>query len=248
MGFSYNFRQPVFTVINQYFLFTLVFSLVSFTIQIITSIWLSALVMRKKSLRLDRFMTNTSLLFYSIPAFVLGVGLIYIFSVGFNLFPFSGLNSIDYDNFSFISKILDTVHHMVLPLITVSAAGIAMFYKYIKESMDEVNAQVFVLNLRASGMNEKIILKKHIIPNALRPLLSVAGVELGILLGGTLITEIIFSLPGMGRLTVDSILSRDYPLVIGCVFTAGSIMIAANFLADIIKLKIDRRLLKGLLN
>ena len=75
-----------------------------------------------------------------------------------------------------------------------------------------------------------------------------AGVELGILLGGTLITEVIFSLPGMGRLAIDSILFRDYPLVIGCVFTAGVVMIIANFLADLLKLKFDKRLIKGILN
>ncbi len=135
-----------------------------------------------------------------------------------------------------------------MPLITLTAAGVALFYKYIKESMDDVLHQTFVINLRASGVNENIILRKHVIPNALRPLISVAGVELGILLGGALITEVIFSLPGMGRLTVDSIFSRDYPLVIGCVFTAGAVMILANFLADIIKLKIDKRLIKGILN
>jgi ABC-type dipeptide/oligopeptide/nickel transport system permease component len=114
--------------------------------------------------------------------------------------------------------------------------------------MDELKNQTFVLNLRASGIDEKIILKNHILPNAIRPLISVAGIELGILLGGTLITEVIFSLPGMGRLIVDSIFSRDYPLVIGCVFTAGAVMILANFLADIVKLKIDKRLIKGILN
>ncbi len=97
-------------------------------------------------------------------------------------------------------------------------------------------------------MNENIILKKHILPNAIRPLISVAGVELGIILGGTLITEVIFSLPGMGRLAIDSILARDYPLVIGCVFTAGAVMILANFLADFVKLKIDKRMIKGILN
>jgi peptide/nickel transport system permease protein len=85
-------------------------------------------------------------------------------------------------------------------------------------------------------------------PNALRPLISVAGVELGLLMSGTLITEVIFSLPGMGRLAIDSVLSRDYPLVIACVFTAGGVIVLANFLADIIKLKVDKRLIKGILN
>jgi peptide/nickel transport system permease protein len=114
--------------------------------------------------------------------------------------------------------------------------------------MDEVLQQTFIINLRASGVSEKVILRKHVMPNALRPLISVAGVELGLLMSGALITEVIFSLPGMGRLAIESVLSRDYPLVIACVFTAGAVIILANFLADIVKLKVDKRLIKGILN
>jgi peptide/nickel transport system permease protein len=248
MGVSYNYRLPVFEVIWEYFSFTLVFASMSFIFQMSLSIWLALWVIKKRKKWLDKFVTNSSLFIYSIPAFVLGVALIYVFSVSFNLFPISGLKSLDYDYLTYFSQILDKLHHLVLPLITLTAAGVALFYKYIKESMDDVLHQTFVINLRASGVDENIILRKHVIPNALRPLISVAGVELGILLGGALITEVIFSLPGMGRLTVDSIFSRDYPLVIGCVFTAGVVMILANFLADIIKLKIDKRLVKGILN
>ena len=248
MGVSYNYRRPVFEVIWEYFSFTLLFASISFILQIILSIWLALLVIKKQNRWLDNFVSNASVLAYSIPAFVLGVALIYIFSVSFNLFPISGLKSLDYEYLPFFPQVLDKLHHLFLPLITLTAAGVALFYKYIKDSMDELKNQTFVLNLRSSGLDEKIILKNHILPNAIRPLISVAGIELGILLGGTLITEVIFSLPGMGRLTVDSIFSRDYPLVIGCVFTAGAVMILANFLADIIKLKIDKRLVKGILN
>jgi peptide/nickel transport system permease protein len=248
MGVSYNYRLPVFEVVWEYFSFTLVFASISFFLQMSLSIWLALWVIKKRKKWLDKFVTNSSLFIYSIPAFVLGVALIYAFSVSFNLFPISGLRSLDYDYLPYFSQVLDKLHHLVLPLITLTAAGVALFYKYIKESMDDVLHQTFVINLRASGVDENIILRKHVIPNALRPLVSVAGVELGILLGGALITEVIFSLPGMGRLTVDSIFSRDYPLVIGCVFTAGAVMILANFLADIIKLKIDKRLVKGILN
>jgi len=248
MGVSYNYRLPVFQVIWEYFSFTLVFATISFVLQIILSVALALWVIKKRNRSLENLISNASLLVYSIPAFVLGVALIFVFSVNINLFPISGLKSLDYDNLNFFSRILDKVHHLILPMITLTAAGIALFYKYIKESMDEVLDQVFVTNLRASGVNEKSILRKHVIPNALRPLISVAGIELGILLGGALITEVIFSLPGMGRLTIDSVLSRDYPLVIACVFTAGTIMILANFIADIVKLKIDKRLIKGILN
>ncbi|MBK9098644.1 MAG: ABC transporter permease [bacterium] len=248
LGISYNYRQPVFEIIWEYFSFTLVFAITSIILQIGMSIWLSVWVIKWRSKLLDNFISNSAILVYSIPAFVLGVALIYIFSVEWNLFPISGLHSLDFENFSFFGKVIDTLHHLFLPLITLTAAGVAMFYKYTKDSMDEVLSQTFITNLVSSGLESNSILKKHVIPNSLRPIISVAGVELGILLGGTLITEVIFSLPGMGRLTIDSILSRDYPLVIGCVFTAGAVMIIANFLADIFKLKLDKRLLKGILN
>lgn len=248
MGVSYTYRLPVFEVIWEHFSFTLVFASISFIIQICLSIIISLWVVKRKNRWLEKFINDSSLLVYSVPAFVLGVGLIFIFSAQLNLFPISGLKSIDYENLSLVSQILDKLHHLVLPLITLTAAGVALFYKYIKESMDDVLNQTFILNLRASGMNENILFRKHIIPNALRPLISVAGIELGILLGGALITEVIFSLPGMGRLTVDSIFSRDYPVVIGCVFTAGTIMIITNLLSDILKLRIDSRLLKGIIN
>lgn len=248
LGISYNYRLPVFKVVWEYFSFTLVFAGISFILQLTLSIALSLWVTKKQSNNLERFVSNSSLFVYSIPSFVLGVALIYLFAVNLNLFPISGVKSLDYENLSFLSKILNRLHHLVLPVVTLSAAGIAMFYKYIKESIDEVLQQSFILNLQASGVSENEILRKHVMPNALRPLISVAGVELGLLMSGALITEVIFGLPGMGRLAIDSVLSRDYPLVIACVFTAGTMIILANFIADIIKLKVDKRLIKGILN
>lgn len=248
LGISYNYHQPVFKVIWEYFSFTIIFALLSFSIQISLSIWLAIKVSRKKNRVAEKLTENLALFVYSIPAFVLGVVLILIFSVEIDLLPISGVQSIDYDEMNFLSQLLDLLRHLILPLITLSVPGIAMFYKYIKESMDEVVHKTFITNLKSSGVNDKIIFRKHVLPNALKPLISVAGVELGILLGGTLITEVIFSLPGMGRLAIDSILSRDYPLVIGCVFTAGAVVIIANFLADIVKLKVDKRLIRGILN
>lgn len=248
LGISYNYHQPVFKVIWEYFSFTIIFALLSFAIQISLSIWLAIKISRKKNRVIEKLTENLALFVYSIPAFVLGVGLILIFSVEIDLLPISGVQSIDYDEMNLFSQLLDLLRHLILPLITLSVPGIAMFYKYIKESMDEVVHKTFITNLKSSGVNDKIIFRKHVLPNALKPLISVAGVELGILLGGTLITEVIFSLPGMGRLAIDSILSRDYPLVIGCVFTAGAVVIIANFLADIVKLKVDKRLIRGILN
>ncbi len=248
LGVSYNYRLPVIEVVWEYFSFTLVFSTISIILQLIFSFILALFVVSRKNKFYSRVFSNLSLFVYSVPAFVLGVFLIYLFSVVLNLFPISGLKSLNYDSLSFGDEIIDQLWHLTLPLITLSAAGTAMFYKYVKEGMDDVLNQTYILNARASGLRERDILKKHVLPNAVSPLISVAGIEFGILLGGALVTEVIFSLPGMGRLTVDSIFTRDYPLITGCVLTAGVVMILANLLADVVKIKIDKRFLKGLLN
>ena len=123
-----------------------------------------------------------------------------------------------------------------------------IFYKYLRDNFDSVSQKSFVVFLRTLGVNNNEILKKHIIPNAFGPLISVAGVQLGLLLSGALITEVIFGLPGMGRLAVNAILLRDYPLVVGCTFISGVLIILSNFLADLVKAKIDKRLVKEILN
>ncbi|MCL4278661.1 MAG: ABC transporter permease, partial [Ignavibacteriaceae bacterium] len=176
LGISYNYHQPVFKVIWEYFSFTIIFALLSFSIQISLSIWLAIKVSRKKNRVAEKLTENLALFVYSIPAFVLGVGLILIFSVEIDLLPISSVQSIDYDEMNFLSQLLDLLSHLILPLITLSVPGIAMFYKYIKESMDEVVHKTFITNLKSSGVNDKIIFRKHVLPNALKPLISVAGV------------------------------------------------------------------------
>lgn len=246
-GYSYNYRQPVLSVIKDYFLFTLLFSAVSFLIQLIISYNLVKISFRKTGGAIDKSLSKLSLILFATPSFVLGLILVYIFSVQLDWLPTSGLKSIFHDDFSFIGKIWDYVSHLILPLITLSLAGIAVFYSYLRDSVDEIFNKSFIVNLKSSGYSDREIFVKHILPNAVRPLISVAGIEFGILLSGALITEVIFSLPGMGRLTVNAIFNRDFPLVIGCSFIAGVMMILSNLVADLIKIKIDKRLLKDLL-
>jgi peptide/nickel transport system permease protein len=124
----------------------------------------------------------------------------------------------------------------------------AVFYKYLRDNLDEILNKQFVITLKGYGLTDSEIIKKHVIPNALSPLISVAGVELGVLLGGALITEVIFGLPGMGSLTVNAILNRDYPLVVGCTFISGLLIIISNLLADLLKACIDKRTFRELLN
>ena len=245
-GVSYNYREPVFKVIINYLPFTLAFALIVVIIQLILSFWLSFISISNLNGGKDRFISKFTLLLYSIPTFVAGVFLIYIFSEKFNLFPSSGLKSIEHSDMSLAGQISDYVLHLILPVITLCLGGIAVYYRYLRDNLEEIYNKPFILNLRAAGVKEKEITLKHVIPNAVNPLITVAGIDLGLLLSGALITEVIFGLPGMGRLTVTAILTRDYPLVLGCTFTAGVFIIIANLAADIIKAKIDKRLIKGI--
>lgn len=248
LGISYNYREPVLDVISQYLPFTMIFAVISFFVQIAIGGLLALLAIKKINGVLDKTLTKLNLFLFALPSFVVGVFLILIFSEMLNIFPTSGLRSFDFDSFSLFGKAQDYILHLILPVLTLSIGGIAVFYRYLRDGLEEIMNKPFVLNLRSNGYDEKTILFKHIMPNAAGPLIAVAGVELGILLGGALITEVIFSLPGMGRLTVSAILQRDYPLIIGCTLTAGILVIASNFVADLIRAKIDKRLIKDILN
>lgn len=247
-GISYTYRIPVIEVIKKFLPFTLIFSLISFVIQFSVGFLLALISVKKINGHLDTAISKTSLALYSLPSFVIGVSLILIFSNWLKFFPSSGLNSFDFNSYTFMGKFTDYAAHMILPLVTLSLGGIIVFYKYLRDNLVEVYNKSFIENLRMHGFTEKEITRKHVIPNAISPLISVAGVELGLLFGGALITEVIFSLPGMGRLTVNAILSRDYPLVVGCTFIAGILVIITNLAADLIKAKLDKRLVKGIIN
>ena len=248
LGISYTYRIPVIKVIGYYLPFTLAFSFTSFVIQIVFAFFLSYAAYSNLRKKIDKTLSGLSLIIYSIPSFVIGVSLIFIFSGWLGILPSSGFSSFNNSEMSAAGRLWDYAYHMFLPLITLSIPGIAEFFKYLRDNLEDVSNKPFVENLRAHGFGENEIIWKHIIPNAVSPLISVAGVELGLLLGGALITEVIFALPGMGRLTVNAIFSRDYPLIVGCTFVAGIMVILANLLSDVIKAKLDKRVMKGMLN
>lgn len=247
LGISYTYRRPVTLVVFEFLSFTFVFALFAFIIQSIISFWLAVLSVKNRNGLIDKLTDKISLLIFATPSFVIGLILILIFSVNLDLLPTAGLKSIDNDQMSYVNRMLDYLSHLILPLITLSAGGIAIFFRYIRDNLNDLYNHNFVLNLRSMGYDEKTILRKHVLPNTLGPFLTIAGIELGILLGGALITEVIFGLPGMGRLTISAIFERDYPLVIGCTFAAASLMIISNFIADVFKIIVDKRLVKDLL-
>jgi peptide/nickel transport system permease protein len=247
-GISYNYRKPVFEVIKNYFLFTLIFSIISFMLQLLLGYLLAKYSFKKRGKAIDKILSQFSIIAISLPTFVVGLVLVYVFSVSLGFLPTSGISSIFNNDLNSFEKLLDYIVHLILPMITISFAGVAIFYKYLRDNLSSVESSAFITNLRANGFTEKEIFKNHLLPNAVQPMISIAGIEFGILLGGALLTEVIFSLPGMGRLTINAIFNRDFPLVTACSFIAGLMMILSNLAADLIKIKLDKRFVNELIN
>lgn len=249
LGISFNYRAPVLQVIMEFLPFTIFFALLSFSLQLIIAISLSLKTSRKRGGFFDKAVSEMNLFIYALPSFLIGVLLIFLFSETLQVLPSSGIKSYDNEEMNFFERVFDITAHLVLPLLTLTITGTAVIYRYLRTNMDEVFNSGMVLYLRSNGISEKEIIKKHILPNAVSPLISIAGIELGILLSGTLITEVIFGLPGMGRLTITAIFQRDYPLITGCALVSGMLIILSNLLADFVKFKMDKRLLsKGILD
>ncbi len=247
-GISFKIKKPVISIISPALLFTSLFAFLSLSLQLLIAVAGGALSYMLNSRLLNRILSNLSLILFSAPTFVLGLFLILIFSLWFDLFPVSGLKSFRYTERGFWAELPDMIHHMILPLLTLSAGGAALIYNYLRKSIENVKDSQFILYLHSIGKTKSELFFKHILPNAINPLISVLGVEAGVLLGGSLIVEVLFGLPGMGRLTYDAIGSRDYPLAAGCVLISGFLMITANLAADLIKGNIDKRLIKSQMN
>lgn len=240
-GISYSFRLPVTDVILQYLPFTMVFALICIIVQTGTSLLLLLFTLRRRGGWADRLLSRVFTAAYSIPVFITGILLLYIFAFKLDLLPSSGIQSPG-EFSSFTEKLFDMFTHMILPVAALAVPGTAMFYTYLRDNAESTYNKTFILYLRSMGLDEKSILRKHIIPNAAAPMISIAGIELGLLFSGAVITEIIFGLPGMGRLIMDAIFSRDYPLIIGCSFISGFLIIISNLLADYLNYKTDKRL------
>lgn len=247
-GVSYTFHRPVNEVISEVLPFTILFSLSAFILQLAGGLLLAVLAFRHYKKFWDNILSRGSILLYAVPSFVSGLFFIYVFSVQLKIFPSSGIKTVGTLENNFFSLLFDYAQHLFLPVLVLSLTGLPVYFKYFRENIEENQNKLFTIYLRANGVSERRILLSHIIPNSLNSIIAYAGVDLGILFSGALITEMIFSLPGMGRLAVNAIFGRDYPLIIGCTLTAGILIILTSLLADLIRLKIDKRLIKGLLN
>lgn len=187
---------------------------------------------RKDSLY-DRITTTTVFVGFAMPSFWLALLLMMFFGVYLGWLPISGLKSMNYESLSLAGKIWDRISHLILPLFVASFGSLAGDSRYMRSSMLEVIRQDYVTVARAKGLPENTVIYRHAFRNALMPLITIAGLSLPGLIGGSVIFENIFGIAGMGQLFYMGVMTRDYPLVMG-ILTIGAILtLLGNLLADI---------------
>ncbi len=219
LGRSVRFDQPVIRVIAQRYPQTLLLTAAAMFVALLLSIPAGVRSARRRNRWDDRVLSFVSLLGLSFPNFALGPILILFFAIYLGLLPVSGAG---------------TPAHLVLPAITLGGALAAILTRMVRTSMLEELGQDYIRTARAKGLSENVVVYKHALRNALVPVLTVAGLQFGALLAGAIVTETIFSWPGIGRLTIQAIGGRDYYLVQGCILTIGLTYVAVNFLTDIL--------------
>ena len=227
LGNSFRNQEPVTRSIITRYPATVELAIASAVFSLIVAIPFGVLGAIRRGRAADRFVSFATLLGVSLPNFALGPMLILLLSIMLGLLPVSGR-----DGFS----------HLILPAITLGGGLAATTTRMVRGSMLEEIRQDYVRTARAKGLNERVVLFKHALRNGLIPVITVFGLQAGMLLAGAFITETIFSWPGLGRLTVQAINARDYPLIQGCILTIALTYILINLATDVLYSVVDPRI------
>lgn len=234
LGKSYISKESVTKELGFRFLITVKVTVLAYLLSVCISIPLGILLALNKYKVLNKAINGIIFIFMSIPSFVLGLTLVYFISVKFKLLPFIGLAS--WKNY-------------ILPLMTLSLPMICRYTRLVKSNLNNVMGEDFVFLLRSKGYREKTILRKHVLKNAMLPIISVLGLGFGSMIGGSIIVENIFSIPGIGSFLLLSISNRDYPVILGYILIMSVVFVFVNYFIDIISVFIDLRIrLKGIKN
>jgi len=229
-GVSLYSKKPIAATLAERIPWTFVLALASLGIALLIAVPLGVLAALRPNTAWDTIAATVSLLGVSIPNFLLGPLLIIIFSIGLGWFPVSGT---------------DRITSIVLPALTLGASLAAILSRMVRASLLEVLSEEYIISARARGLGAVAVVTYHAMPNAALPILTILGLQLGALLGGAVITEMIFAWPGVGQLTIEAIQRRDYPLVQACVLVISCSYVIVNTLTDLIYARVDPRIAQG---
>jgi peptide/nickel transport system permease protein len=231
LGYSFRFSESVSTLIFERLPATLLVMIPTLLLSFATGSVLGIAASRRVGRWTDVAVSVTALVFYATPIFWIGVMMIVLFSVKLGWLPTGGMETVG-AGYTGIRHALDIAWHMILPVVTLSLFHVAFYARLMRASMLETFNQDFVTTARAKGLSETRITYKHVVRNALLPVVTVLGLQVANLLGGSVLVETVFGWPGLGRLAFDSILSRDLNLLLGILLLCSVLVIATNLAVD----------------
>jgi peptide/nickel transport system permease protein len=238
-GHSFRDGSPVLSVIAGHLGATLELMATSTLIAIVIGCWIGTLGAIRRYSLFDMLATVGAMVALSVPTFWFGLVAIYVFSVELGWLPAGNRQTIGG------GSLPDLLHHLVAPALVLALVETAVWGRFMRSSMLDVIGQDFIRTARAKGLPEWRVLADHALRNAMLPMITVAGLQFPILLGGALVTETVFTWPGMGRLFLDSIEYRDYPVVMGILMFSAMMVLIGSFLADLLYAVVDPRIRVG---
>ncbi len=227
-GRSYRDGQPVLHIIGSHIGATLELMLTSTLLAMLIGAWIGILGAIRRYSLFDSLATIGAMIALSIPTFWFGLVVIYVFSVGLGWLPSGNRYTIG------DGSLLNQIHHLIGPVMVLALVSTAVWSRYMRSSMLEVINQDYVRTARAKGLSERSILVRHAFRNALLPMITITGLHVPMLLSGALVTETVFTWPGMGRLFLDSISYRDYPVVMGVLMLSAVLVLLGSLIADLL--------------
>jgi len=241
-GKSFVDGRDVIKKISERIPVTLSINLLSLLLIIITAIPIGIISATKRYSLFDKISTVMVFIGFSTPTFWLALMLMIVFGVNLGILPISGIHSLEVSEMTFFERLLDMARHLVLPVGVSAFGGIAGLSRYSRSSMLEVIRQDYIRTARAKGLPESQVILRHAFRNALMPVVTILGLSIPGLIGGGVIFETIFSIPGMGQLFYSSAMSRDYPTIMGILVIVSILTLIGNLLADISYAIVDPRI------
>ncbi len=232
LGMSYYYDQPVISLIAARVGPTILLVLAAQIVAITVGVVMGVFAARKPQGLMSGFVTVFSTVGYAMPVFWTGIMLIILLASVLPVFPVSGMTDARFSGGLF-AYIVDVLYHLALPAFTLGIIFLAQYSRLSRASMIDVLGADYVRTARAKGLSETKVVFKHALRNAVLPIITVAGIQVGNLISGALLVESVFNWPGMGRLAFDSVLRRDYPTLLGILFFAAMMVVVANFLTDL---------------
>lgn len=241
LGVSLIQQQPVIDLIADRMPATLLLMLSALGLAIATGVALGVAAARRQGTWVDNLVSVGALLVYATPAFWLGLMLIVLFSIRLDLLPSGGMMQIGVA-MGPLEAALDVARHLVLPAATLGLFYAAVYARLMRAAMLEVYGQDFITTARAKGLSERVIAWTHALRNALLPVVTLAGMQVGHLLGGSVLIETVFGWPGLGRLVFDALVQRDLNLLLGILFVSSVVVVLANLAVDLLYGLLDPRI------